>query len=410
MTESPYPLISPEEAWKRIAAAVAPLAPRPLPLVEALGCVLAEDVVAQDDMPPFAASAMDGFAVRAADGSVTRTIIGEQDAGAPTMGVTVGPAVAVRIMTGAALPAGADAVVPIELTRESGAVVRLLAEVRPGENVRPLGQDFAAGETVLEKGSVLRPGEIGLLAAVGHTAPIVFPRPRVAVLTSGDELVDPGAKPGPGQIRDSNSAALIAAVVAAGCEPLYLGRLRDDVGALRQAILRGVATADVVITSGGVSMGLRDYVKPLLAELGVVHFGRVAVKPGKPMTFATVQGKPVFALPGFPVSSLVCFECFARPALRLMGGHRRLWRPQIHVRLVDDVAHEPDRTEFQRAVVTTRDGVHWAKTTGSQVSGRLRSLAGANALLRLPAGRGSFYAGSEVLALLTDQPEVEREP
>ncbi|MHB0875674.1 MAG: molybdopterin molybdotransferase MoeA [Anaerolineae bacterium] len=408
MRESPYPMLSREEAWQRIAAVVRPLAARSLPLGQVAGCVLAEDVTAADNMPPFASSAMDGFAVIAGDSGEERRIVGEQDAGA-RRAPTVTPGTAVRIMTGAPLPPGADAVIPVERTQESGNSVRLLGPMRPGENVRPIGQDVAAGETVLQSGAILRPGEIGLLASIGHTSVSVRPRPRVAVLATGSELVEPDATPGPGQIRDSNSAALTAAVAAAGCEPVYLGRVGDDRDLVRRTLLRGVAEADMLVTSGGVSMGARDYVKPLLAELGTVHFGRVAIKPGKPLTFATVGDTPVFALPGFPVSSLVCFECFARPALRLMAGHGRLWRPEIPVRLVDDIEHEPDRTEFQRAVVAWRDGVHWARTTGSQVSGRLRSLAGANALLVLPAGRSSFYAGSEVTAILTDQPEVDRD-
>jgi molybdenum cofactor synthesis domain-containing protein len=237
-------------------------------------------------------------------------------------------------------------------------------------------------------------------------------------MATGDELVPPEDTPGPGQIRNSNSSAILAAVEAAGAIPVYLGLFPDDKEALRAAILDGVTRADVLLTCGGVSMGARDYVKPLLAELGTVHFGRVAVKPGRPLTFAEVRGVPVFGLPGFPVSSLVSFELFVRPALRLLAGQRKLWRPEIRVRLSHDIQHEPDRTEFQRAKLTCRgEGVcgksycgfpsDWATTTGSQVSGRLRSFVGANALLRLPASEASLLAGDEVVAILTGQSEVE---
>jgi molybdenum cofactor synthesis domain-containing protein len=259
----------------------------------------------------------------------------------------------------------------------------------------------------LEKGVTLGPAEIGLLATVGQASARVYPQPTVAVMATGDELVSPGQPPTPGQIRDSNSYALLAAVEAAGAKPLHLGLIPDNETALQEAMLAGVARADMLLTSGGVSMGTRDLIKPLLEKLGAVHFGRVATKPGLPLTFATLRGAPVFGLPGFPVSSLVCFENFVRPALRLMAGHRKLWRPEIRVRLDHDIRHAPDRTEFQRAVISLREGVHWAQTTGVQVSGRLKSLVGANALLRLPVGVADFKRGDEVAAILITQPESD---
>lgn len=405
MTESPYPMIEIEEAWQRIAALIRPLAAIRLPIDSAFGHVLAEDVIAMENLPPFPSSAMDGYAVLSADESPERRVIGTQAAG-QVEPLRVGPGTAARIMTGAPLPPGADAVIKIEDTIECNGMVRLLARVSPGENVRPVGQDLAAGDLVLEKGAVLGPAEIGLLAAVGRTEVLVHPKPKVAIMATGDELVPPGQTPAPGQIRDSNSYALLAAVQAAGGTPLHLGLIPDREDALRAAILEGVANADMLLTSGGVSMGTHDLVKPLLAELGQIHFGRVASKPGKPLTFVTVQGVPVFGLPGFPVSSLVSFENFVRPALRLMAGHRKLWRPEIAVRLSHPVRHEPDRTEFQRAVASQRDGAWWAETTGVQVSGRLKSLVGANALLRLPRGSGDFAQGEEVMAILIEQPEA----
>jgi len=405
VTDSPYPMISIEEAWRRISAVVCPLPPTTRPIVTALGLILAEDLTARENTPALPSSGMDGYAVIAGDGAPHRRLIGEQAAGLATP-LHVVSGTAVRIMTGAPLPEGADAVVRVEDTVEHDGVVRLLAAVAPGENVRPAGQDLAAGELVLAKGWQLGPPEIGLLAAIGCAEVLVYPRPRVAVMATGDELILPQRVPELGQVRDSNSYALCAAVEAAGCEPLHLGIIPDDERELRAAVVDGISRADILLASGGVSMGRRDFLKPLLANLGEVHFGRVAIKPGKPLTFATLQGRPVFGLPGFPVSSLVSFENFVRPALRMMGGHRALWRPKARVRLAHDLQHSPGRTEFQRAVVTEEDGVYWAKTTGSQVSGRLKSLVGANALLQLPADTGGFNRGDEVIAILIDRPEI----
>jgi molybdenum cofactor synthesis domain-containing protein len=398
---SPYPMITVEEAWQRVAAILTPLPAKSLPIREAVGLVLAEDVIARENMPPFRASAMDGYAVIASDTAPARRVIGEQTAG-PDRFLRVEPGTAARIMTGAPLPEGADTVVPVENTREEDGLVIIHGPVRLGAYVRPVGQDLAVGESILTRGTVLGAAEVGLLAAVGQARVAVHPRPVVALTATGDELVPPDKTPGPGRIRDSNSDALLAAVTLAGGIPLHLGRAGDDVPALRRAVLEGLERADMVLTSGGVSMGTRDLIKPILEELGTVHFGRLAAKPGKPTTFATIRGVPCFGLPGFPVSSLVMFELFVRPALRLLAGHTRLWRPQITVRLAHTIRHEPDRTEFQRAIVSQRDGGYWAKTTGDQVSGRLKSMVGANALIRLPAGRGDFPQEEPVRAILID--------
>jgi molybdopterin molybdotransferase len=399
---SPYPMITVEEAWQRVADALAPLPPERVAIGQAVGLVLAEDVIAGVNMPPFPASAMDGYAVIASDTAPARAVVGEQSAGLDRF-LRVEPGTAARIMTGAPLPDGADAIVPVERTREENGRVVIDGPVSPGDHVRPIGQDLKAGEPILTRGDVLGAAEIGLLATVGHTHVAVHPRPIVAVIATGDELVPPDQTPAPGQIRDSNSDALVAAVALAGASPLHLGRVGDDRDALRQALLDGVARANVVMTSGGVSMGTRDLIKPLLEELGTVHFGRLSAKPGKPMTFATVRGIPCFGLPGFPVSSLVMFELFVRPALRLLAGHQRLMRPEVQVRLAHAVRHEPDRTEFQRATISLREGEYWAEPTGVQVSGRLKSLVGANVLLRLPAGRGAFSAGERVAAMVIDE-------
>ncbi|WP_322512310.1 molybdopterin molybdotransferase MoeA, partial [Chloroflexus sp.] len=271
----------------------------------------------------------------------------------------------------------------------------------PGDYVHTVGQDVARGQIALTAGTTLGAAEIGILATLGITRILAYRRPRVAVLATGDEVVEPSeTRPG-GAVRDSNRYALMAAVREAGCEPISLGIARDDAAVQRQAILRGLEQADVLITSGGVSMGTRDLIKPLLAELGTVHFGRIAFKPGKPTTFATVGGKLVFGLPGFPVSSLVSFEVFVRPALRALQGDATPFRPRVAVTLAEPIRPSPDRPEYQRIIVTYREGRLAAVSTGSQSSSRILSLRGANGLLLVPAGETVYPAGSTLPALLT---------
>ncbi len=397
-------MIEPQEAWRRIAEQVTALEPVEMKLAELEGHVLAEEVVAEEDVPPFPASRVDGWAVLAEDDSTPRRVL----PGAGTAGrvpvAQVSPGTAARVMTGAPLPAGADAVVMVEDSAEQEGWVRFSRPARPGDGVRPAGSDLAAGQVVLAAGTPLGPAEIGLLAAVGRTTVRVHPRPRVAIFSTGDELVEPGERPGPGQIRDSNRYALAAAVRRAGGEPLLLGIAPDDRAGQRALILHALEQADVLVTSGGVSMGSRDLIGPLLAELGTVHFDRVRQKPGKPFTFATVQAGFCFGLPGNPVSSLVAFELYVRPALRRMAGHRLLWRPEIEVCLRHPVTPDPVRVTFQRAVVEREGERQWVRTTGSQASSRLLSMAGADALLRLPAGP-TLTAGTTVTAILINQPE-----
>ncbi|RME45559.1 MAG: molybdopterin molybdenumtransferase MoeA [Chloroflexi bacterium] len=395
-------MIPVEEAQRRILDRIRPLEPATMRFDEALGFVLAEDIHAAENMPPFAAAAKDGFAVVASDTSRVRRLVGEQMAGTVS-GPRVEPGTVVRITTGAPIPPGADAVVMVERTEEqNGRVIIHQETIEPGADIRPPGQDIQKGQLVLKQGTRLGPAEIGLLATIGCTSVKVYRRPTVAVLSTGDELVEPDESPGPGQIRDSNRYTLAAAVAEAGGIPLILGLSRDVETTLEELMLQGLEQADALLTSGGVSMGDKDLVKPILERLGTVHFGRVYTKPGKPVTFATVNGKPVFAMPGFPVSSLVSFEIFVRPALRRMQGYpeRDLFRPERKVILEHDVHHTADRTEFQRAIVTYRDGQFYARTTGFQGSGRLLSMVGANALLRLPHGEGNFKRGDLVSALV----------
>jgi molybdenum cofactor synthesis domain-containing protein len=401
LPESSYPMISVEEAVQIILREVHPLAPVRVPFADALGLVLAEDVYAGEPVPPFRAASVDGYAVIAADPAPVRRVIGEQAAG--YLGnLTVTPGTAARVTTGAPIPTGADAMVMLEFTEEREGQVAIQTTVEAGSNVRPVGQDLSQGQLVLSRGTGLGAPEIGLLAMVGHRDVLVQPAPRVAVMSTGDELVEPGEPLQPGQIRDSNRFSLMSAVREAGGVPIDLGKVKDQAAVLQATIERGLHQADALLTSGGVSMGQLDLVKPYLAARGTIHFGRVRAKPGKPVTFATVDGLPAFAMPGFPVSALVSFEIYVRPALLKMAGHTRLDRPRRRVALAHAVGHAAGRTEFQRAVVTRHpDGHFTAVTTGFQGSGRLLSMSGANALLVLPYEVGDFPAGTEVEALIT---------
>ncbi|HEX9015047.1 MAG TPA: molybdopterin molybdotransferase MoeA, partial [Chloroflexota bacterium] len=285
-------------------------------------------------------------------------------------------------------------------TEEREGRVALTRPVRPGENVQRAGQDIRSGQQVLDAATVLGPAEIGLLATMGRRGVEVYRRPAVAVLSTGDELVEPWDEAGPAKIRDSNRYALMAAVEAAGGVALTLGMVRDDRAEQMEKIRLGLEAADVLITSGGVSMGVRDLIKGILEELGKIHFGRIAMKPGKPFTFSTVGEKIAFGLPGFPVSSLVTFELFVRPALLKMQGHKQVVRPRVEAALEHDVTPAPDRMEFQRAVVRWDGGELRASTTGLQASGRLLSMVGANALLVFSPGQKRLK-GERVTAILT---------
>lgn len=396
---SPYPLVSIDHALAAILAHSTLLGSERVPLLAALGRVLAEDVMAPAAVPPFPASAKDGFAVVANDASRVRKLLGDQMAGR-IGALQVAPGTVVRIMTGAAIPPGADAVVMVEHTSEREGWVEIETAVTPGADIRPIGQDIAAGEKVLSQGAVLGPAEIGLLAAVGLAEAPVYKRPHVGILSTGDELVEPGARLDPGQIYDSNRFSLAAAVAQAGGSARSYGIAIDTPAALTDLFEVALAENDVLLTSGGVSMGKLDLLKPLLEALGTVHFGRVIMKPGKPVTFATIAGKPIFSLPGFPVSALVSFELFVRPALRQMQGDTAWSRPRLHVILAHDLHHDPHRTEYQRAYVFVEDGRFLARTTGPQGSGRLLSLVGANALLELAPGEGFLAAGATTTAML----------
>ncbi len=412
--ESAYPMLPVADALAIVLEQAQPLPARLTPLPEVVGLVLAETVRAPEPLPPFPASTKDGYAVLAAAGPGDYTVIGDATAGRMA-DFTVAAGTVAYITTGAPLPAGADAVVMVEETellptRNGTRRVRVHQQVRAGADIRPVGSDIQQGETVLDAGAHLGAAEIGLLATVGAAQVQVYPRPRVAILSTGDELVDPDQPIGPGQIRDSNRFMLQAAVLAAGGVPLDLGIAADTESVLQEKVERGLHEADVLLTSGGVSMGELDLIKPLLERRGQVHIGRIRMKPGKPLTFATVlidgQPKLVFGLPGNPVSSLVTYYLFVVPALRKLAGWPDPHLPRVQAHLAQPLPMDGYRPEYHRATLVWDDslnsgnGGYLATSTGSQSSSRLLSMRTANALLELPQAEGVLPVGAVVSALV----------
>lgn len=389
-----------DEALAMVCSVARPLDIEQVATAEADGRVLADDVRSPENVPPFRASTVDGFAVIADDPSPARHIVDTITAGG-----SIGPAIhlgtAARIMTGAPVPVGADAVVMVEFTREENGRVYLEQPVRTGENLRPIGIDVAEGDLVLRRGSVLDAAETGLLMTLGLHSVRCYRRPLVAVLSTGDELVEPWEEVPAGSIRDSNRYALMAAVREAGGLPLSLGRARDDPELQKRLVKEGVEQADVLLTSGGVSVGERDYIKPTLEDLGSVHFGRIAFRPGMPLTFAEIGRKLAFGLPGNPVSSLVTFEVFVRPALRIMQGYVNPFRPKVEVELEHEFQLGGNRIEYHRAQVRWVGGKLVARSTGLQISSRLLSMVGHNGLVIIPEGEGVARAGERLPAILT---------
>ena len=382
------------------------LHPRAVPLDDALGCVTSIALSADAAVPPFANTAMDGFAVRSSDtapGARLR-IVDTLPAGRDPSGLHVGEGEAIRIMTGAPMPDGADAVVMVERTSVDGDDVVLEIAVPPGNHVRAAGEDLSPGQEVFPAFTVLTAGHLGVLASLGLRKVPVFPRARVGVLSTGDELVDGPDELRPGQIRDSNRHTLLALLRDAECEPVDLGLVRDDLDAVRTAVVDGLAACDALVTSGGVSMGDFDEVKKVLVELGASDdaWMQVAIKPAKPLAFAVVGDKPVFGLPGNPASSMVSFELFARPALRQMMGHPEPKRERILGIADDGFARSPDgKLHLVRVVATWGDdGRLHVRSSGGQGSNLLRSMALANGLAFVPDGDG-IPAGGDVRVLLT---------
>ncbi len=403
MRVSAYPLVDPDEAARTVLEHTPVLGTEELALADCAGRVLAGDVKAPGPLPAFRSSAVDGYAVRAADAGRRLRIAGESAAGRPYSG-PLPEASAARILTGGVVPEGADCVVMVEDVRHDGDAVTVPAGLRAGSNFHPVGADLKADETVLHAGVALGAAELGLAAAMGFARLGVRRRPRVALMSTGDELVEVGRPTGPGQIPDSNRWALLAALREAGAEVELLGIAPDEPAALRRLVEAALARADALVTSGGVSVGTHDLVKPLLEALGTVHVGRVKLRPGKPFTFATLDaGRVAFGLPGFPVSSLITFEVFVRPALRRMQGFADLQRRRLAVRLDYDAVGAAERTEYQR-VTLRRDGAELiATSTGSQSSSRLMSLVGAHALVRVPPGE-TIAKGTCVEAMILALP------
>ncbi len=390
------------EARRIILEQVAVLPAEETPLLGAVGLVLAADVTMPWDLPGWDNSAMDGFAVRSADctGPARLRVTGYIPAGGLPAGA-VGAGEAVRIMTGAPVPPGADAIAPVEDVEEAGDSIQLRAAVRPGAHVRRRGEDLRAGEVALPAGTVVGPGEVSVMASAGRLSVPVIRRARVAILSTGDELVEPGQPVGPGQVCDSNGVALAAAVLLAGGLPIPLGIARDDRPALRALLARGLE-ADALVTSAGVSAGDRDLVKEVLDELQVRQlFWKVDIKPGRPTAFGVRGRTPVFSLPGNPVSSLLTFEQFVRPALLRMMGHRQVYRPLQPALLQEPLGKAPGRVNFVRVRLSRRaDGALLATTAGNQETGILKTLLRADGLAIVPAEQGRLEAGQVVMVQL----------
>ena len=416
-SDTPRPLTDPadlvplEEYRRDVLARIVPLEPIELALLDAHGCVLAEDVIADADVPAFANSAMDGYAVVASAISPDTPIrvAGEVAAGSGEA-VAVDEESVVRIMTGAPLPDGADSVIPVELATEEDDTVRFSRGASPGDHVRPAGGDVRGGTQVLAAGRRLGAADLGILAAIGHDRVRVHPKPRVTVISTGDELVEPERALEPGQIHDSNSFMLTAMAREAGAIAYRSAVVPDNRRALAEAFVGALTNADVLVTSGGVSAGRYDLVKDVLSQLGDVSFNKVAMQPGMPQAFGFLnpQGPnriPCFGLPGNPVSSFVSFELFVRPALRRLQGRHDLNRPRVSAVLQHEVNSPPHKVSFLR-VKLHRDGAQWvASLTGPQGSGLLHSAVDADGLAEIPADRTSVPAGETVVVHLLVAPQ-----
>ena len=408
------------DALALVLNGVATLKGERVELLDALGRVLAEPVVAHDSLPPFANSSMDGYALRAIDvqkaseeAPVSLQVCADIAAGAVS-NITLSSGMAARIMTGAPMPSGADAVVPVEDTNEpwrdadrplpDNILVRRAVQI--GDYVRHIGEDIKAGQAVMSAGHILRPQEIGVLASLGVSKVKVRRRPRVGILATGDELIDVDKPLSPGKIRNSNSYAQAAQVIALGAELVALGVARDTEQDVRNKLQVGVdANVDLLVSSAGVSVGAYDVVKAVLEQEGNVGFWRVRMRPGKPLAFGSYQGVPFLGLPGNPVSAMVSFERFVRPAIRKMAGYDAWERPSLPVTIKDEL-HSDGRESYVRATVTRSAEGYTAVSTGSQGSHMMTSLVKANALVVIPEGVKVVRPGERLTALMIDWPET----
>lgn len=421
-------MLTVDEARERVLAHVDILDVERCPILEALGRVLWEDVRADNDVPPFDNTAMDGYAVRAADIAtatketpVALRVIGHAPAGHPSE-QAVTPGSAIRILTGAPIPRGADTIVPYEFTdgvafggwggaRATSAAaqqteVRVFRALGSGENIRLHGEDQRRGDVILARGTAIRPAEVGVLASLGRTEAEVIRRPRVAIIATGDEVVEIDQPLRPGQIRNSNSYSLAAQVLRYGGVPVRLGIAPDRTDEVRARLQEG-KSCDLVLTSGGVSMGDYDVVKQVVADEGELHFWLVDVRPGKPLIFGHVRGVPILGLPGNPVSSMVSFELFARPALLKMQGNFRLRKPELEATAEHAISNRSGRENYLRGIAAQANGRWTARLTGEQGSGILTSMSRANCLVVVPARVTHIAAGEAVRCLMLDWPETE---
>ena len=379
------------DAQRTVLEGTIPLGLEKVSLLEALGRVLGEDIIAERDNPPWDNSAMDGFALRWEDikqeHAITKPVELKviEDVPAGTVATkTVGPGEAIRIMTGAPVPKGADTVVKVEETESSGDAVRIFKALERGANVRPQGEDVKKGDTIIAKGTQIRPAEAGMLAILAKSFVLVYQKPRVAILSTGDELADLDERFDEDKIINSNSYGIAAGVQEAGGIPILLGIAKDQPAALKGKIAHGL-NADILVLSGGVSMGDYDFTKAVFKDLGAeMNFWKLAIRPGQPLAFGKIQGKLAFGLPGNPVSSMVTFEQLVRPAMLKMGGHRSYGRPVVQAVFQEKFSKRNDRRHFLRGILSRQNGVLTVRTTGDQGSGILTSMVKANGLIDVP--------------------------
>jgi molybdopterin molybdotransferase len=410
MVSELYPVLSVEEALERVLGFFDLLEPERVPILEALGRILAEDIRADVDIPPYTNSAMDGYAVQAADtvGATPESprrlsMVGDLGAGYVS-DKAVEPGTTIRIMTGAPLPDGADSVVRFEDTDRDGDRVEVKVEVPAGKDTRPAGEDVRAGTLVLRRGSRIRAQEVGMAATLGRKEIMVTRRPRVGILATGDELVEVDEPLAPGKIRNANSYSNAAQVMQCGGIPVLLGIARDQVEELTEMIRAGLAQGvDLFLTSGGVSVGDFDVVKEVLAAEGEMTFWRVRMKPGKPLAFGQIEGVPLLGLPGNPVSAMISFGLFARPAIFKMLGATDWKRPTVEAVLMDEVSQKDDRRHYLRVRLEEGAGEWRAHLTGEQGSGILSSMIEADGLAIIPADWSRAPAGSRVTVMLLER-------
>ncbi|MDZ4165561.1 MAG: gephyrin-like molybdotransferase Glp [Smithellaceae bacterium] len=401
-------MITVDEALNEVLQAVSPLGVEKAGIMDALGRVLGEDIYARRSIPPRDNSAMDGIVLRSIDSRgaspqepVRLRLVEEIPAGHIPIR-EIGPFEVSKIMTGAPIPSGGDTVIRLEEIKEDGPDILIFAEAKPGRDIRKSGEDVREGELVIPKGEVIRPAEIGMLASLGYSFLYVYQRPLVAVIATGNELVDIDEAPTSWSIITSNSYSLASQILECRAIPLQMGIARDTREEIRRKF-QAAGRADVIISSGGVSVGAYDLVREVIEEAGEgIQFWQVAMRPGKPFAFGRIATKPFFGLPGNPVSAMISFEQFVRPVLLKMMGHRKLFRRMVRARLAEDISKKRGVKNFIRAHVTLEDGVYTAYTTGDQGSGILKSMVKANGLIILPEDVTRVAQGEEVMVQLID--------